>query len=139
MSWQHQQHQQQQRRASPTPDSGGHKYWFEVQRMFWHSKLGNLVLLPTASPLEIASADWDVKASFYRQCGVEAIFPEFSGSIVRGRFAQQRFSFEECKARHAEIVQRLCEEFRLDAEEEDYFDDSDSEDEECDYDSEEDE
>lgn len=39
---------------------------FEVQRMFWHSKLGNLVLLPAASPSDVASADWDVKADFYR-------------------------------------------------------------------------
>jgi hypothetical protein len=41
----------------------------------------------------------------YRQCRVETMFPEFSGPVVRGRFSLQRFSFEECKARHAELTQ----------------------------------
>ena len=39
---------------------------FEVQRMFWHSKLGNLILLPASSPADVSTADWEVKANFYR-------------------------------------------------------------------------
>ncbi|KAL6758897.1 hypothetical protein V8C86DRAFT_2584233 [Haematococcus lacustris] len=101
------------RRRSPATSTcdQGHKYWFDVQRNVWHGRLGNLVLLPLSTPAlaSIANADYDVKAAFYRQCGVESRFPEWSGSIVSGRFSSQRFSFEECKARHSQLVARLAE------------------------------
>lgn len=38
--------------------------------------------------------------------------------MVSGRFSHQKFSFEECKARHNELLERLTEEFRLDAQDE---------------------
>lgn len=44
-------------------------YWYEVQRMFWHGKLGNLVLLPSLAAAGVAgagahsltNADYDIK------------------------------------------------------------------------------
>jgi hypothetical protein len=41
---------------------------FEMQRMYWNGKLGNLVLLPLAMPglSTITNADYDAKAAHYR-------------------------------------------------------------------------
>jgi hypothetical protein len=40
------------------------------------------------------------------------LLPEFSGSLLpEGRFGAWRFSFDECKARHVELLGRLCETF----------------------------
>jgi hypothetical protein len=45
------------------------KYWYEVQRLFWQGKLGNLVLLPfeEAGGSAVATADYDVKAAYYKE------------------------------------------------------------------------
>ena len=42
---------------------------YEVQRLFWQGKLGNLILLPfeEAGAGAVASADYEAKAEFYRQ------------------------------------------------------------------------
>ncbi len=45
----------------------------------------------------------------YRSCGVESLLPEFSGSVVSGQYATYKFSFAECKARHAALHARLVE------------------------------
>ena len=40
-----------------------------MQRLFWQGKLGNLVLLPfeAAGAGEVATADYEAKAEYYRQ------------------------------------------------------------------------
>jgi hypothetical protein len=47
-----------------------YRHRFDVQRMLYASRLGNLILLPTiaqaGAALPIADADYDVKAAYYR-------------------------------------------------------------------------
>ena len=93
------------------------KYWYEVQRMFWHGKLGNLLLLPLGSApagstaASTSTSDYRVKVSFYRACGADSLFPQFSGGVVAaagaGAYARHNFSFEECKERHADLTSKL--------------------------------
>ena len=49
------------------------------------------------------------------QCGAEAQFPRFTGSVstAGGKYARHKFSFEECQARHADLVDRLAQVYRL--------------------------
>ena len=49
------------------------------------------------------------------QCGAERMFPRFSGSISRagGAYARHKFSAEECRQRHTDLVERLAEVFEL--------------------------
>lgn len=42
-------------------------------------------------------------------CGVEAVFPEWSGSVASGVYARNKFSAEECMARHVALVARIAE------------------------------
>jgi len=93
------------------------KYWYEVQRVYWQAKLGNLILLPRteARSSGIAEADYSVKAAFFKQCGAERLFPRFSGPVTAagGRYARQHFSFEECRQRHTELLEALCQVYHL--------------------------
>ncbi len=50
---------------------------------------------------------------------MEALLPEWSGAVVSGRFSRQRFSMEECKARHNGLHARLVEVLRLREDEDD--------------------
>jgi hypothetical protein len=98
------------------------KYWYEVSRLSAVAKLGNLLLYRPAGPTSaaaaaLAGAEYDEKAAYYRQCGVEAMFPEFSGAVVSGRYSATRFSFDEWRARHLDVIQRLEQVYGL-AEEE---------------------
>ncbi|KAG1657802.1 hypothetical protein FOA52_006578, partial [Chlamydomonas sp. UWO 241] len=108
------------RRTKTQEDGNGAedgKYWYEVQRLFWQAKLGNLVLLPLeeAGAREVASADWEAKAAFYRACGAQGAFPRFTGEVSRpgGRYSTTRFSFDECRARHTDLVAALTELYGL--------------------------
>ena len=49
------------------------------------------------------------------QSGAEALFPTFTGGVssIGGKYANHKFSFEECQARHADLVERLAEIFHL--------------------------
>ncbi|GLI60007.1 hypothetical protein VaNZ11_002069 [Volvox africanus] len=92
------------------------KYWYEVQRLNWHGKLGNMVLLPaTASSAGSATADYEVKAALWRQAGVASRLPGFTGPLVdeRGRYGRFRFCYDECRQRHADMLQYLIAEFEL--------------------------
>ncbi|GLC33427.1 hypothetical protein PLESTM_000070100 [Pleodorina starrii] len=92
------------------------KYWYEVQRLNWHGKLGNLVLLPaTAAGAASATADYDSKAAVWRQAGVVARLPGFTGPLVdeRGRYGRFRFCYDECRQRHADMLEFLVAEFEL--------------------------
>jgi hypothetical protein len=64
------------------------KYWYEVSRLQSVGKIGNLLLYRPAGPgaAQLASADFEDKAAYYRQCGVEAMLPAFSGAVVSGRY-----------------------------------------------------
>eukprot|EP00955_Chlamydomonas_euryale_P080038 363371-Chlamydomonas_euryale.AAC.12 len=93
------------------------RYWYEVQRVFWQGKLGNLVLLPLkeAGAKHVAAADYDTKAAFYQDCGAAAAFPRFTGEVARpnARYSCHRFSFEECRARHEDVVSSLAKVYEL--------------------------
>ncbi|GAX73020.1 hypothetical protein CEUSTIGMA_g472.t1 [Chlamydomonas eustigma] len=93
------------------------KYWYEVQRLFWQGKLGNLVLLPfeEAGGSAVASADYDVKAAYYKECGGESMFPNFTGAVSSptGRYGRHKFSFEDCQSRHADLVDMIAQTFQL--------------------------
>lgn len=96
------------------------QYWYEVQRMFWHAKLGNLVLLPaktagSGSGHGAATADYEGRAALWRQAGVASALPGFSGPLVAegGRYSRFRFAFDECRVRHADMLGRLVEVFEL--------------------------
>ncbi len=56
-----------------------------------------------------------MRSSMPLQCGAEALFPRFSGAVSApaGRYAQHKFSFEECRLRHADLVQRLASLYSL--------------------------
>ncbi|GFR49036.1 hypothetical protein Agub_g11060, partial [Astrephomene gubernaculifera] len=92
------------------------KYWYEVQRLHWHAKLGNLVLLPaTIASAAAATAEYDSKAGLWRRAGVAAALPGFTGPLLdeRGRYGRFKFSYEECRQRHADMLARLIEVFEL--------------------------
>ena len=100
-------------------DAGGdeHKYWYEIQRLFWQGKLGNLVLLPfeEAGASAVSSADYEAKAAYFRECGAEAMFPAFTGgvSVAGGKYSRHKFSFEDCQTRHYDLVEKLASIFCL--------------------------
>ncbi|PNH11515.1 hypothetical protein TSOC_001609 [Tetrabaena socialis] len=92
------------------------KYWYDVQRTQWHSKLGNLVLLPsTAASAAAATADYGAKAALWRQAGVQARMPGFTGPLVapEGRYGRFSFCFDECRTRHADMLEQLAAVFEL--------------------------
>ncbi|GIL83097.1 hypothetical protein Vretimale_11387 [Volvox reticuliferus] len=103
--------------AAASPSSSYEvKYWYEVQRLNWHGKLGNMVLLPaTASSAASATADYEVKAALWRQAGVASRLPGFTGPLVdqHGRYGRFRFCYDECRQRHADMLQYLIAEFEL--------------------------
>ncbi|MEW5317537.1 MAG: hypothetical protein WDW38_008825 [Sanguina aurantia] len=92
------------------------KYWYEVQRMFTHAKLGNLVLLPsTASSARLTSlSEYEAKASFYTSCGGTEAFPSFTG-VTTDRYGKYKFSYEEAQRRQMDIVTQLTKIFHLEA------------------------
>ena len=49
-----------------------------MQRLFWQGKLGNLVLLPfeAVGAGEVATADYEAKAEYYRQVWCEGGRPK---------------------------------------------------------------
>ncbi len=59
-----------------------------MSRLSALAKIGNLLLYRPAGPgaAQLGGLDFDDKAAYYRQCGVERMFPEFSGSVVSGRY-----------------------------------------------------
>lgn len=101
--------------ADNGPETFEVKYWYEVQRLNWHGKLGNLVLLPaTATSASSATADYDAKAALWRKAGVLTRLPGFTGPLVdeRGRYGRFRFCFDECRQRHAgECLMELSQMF----------------------------
>ncbi|EFJ52238.1 hypothetical protein VOLCADRAFT_103240 [Volvox carteri f. nagariensis] len=102
--------------ASAVPLSYEVKYWYEVQRLNWHGKLGNLVLLPaTTATAASATADYDAKVGLWRQAGVASRLPGFTGPLVdeRGRYGRFRFCHDECRQRHADMLEYLINEFEL--------------------------
>lgn len=103
--------------SGPSP-SYDVKYWFEVQRMQWHGKLGNLALLPATLAGAAAAgctADWEAKAELWRAAGVRERLPGFTWPVVdpQGRYGRFRFCFNECQQRHIDLMERLCDEFEL--------------------------
>lgn len=58
------------------------------------------------------------QVAFYRTSGAEAAFPRFTGEVSRpgGRYAAHRFSFDDCRARHADIVAELAMLYNLHSE-----------------------
>ena len=88
------------------------RYWYEVQRLFWSGKLGNLILLPMEQEgaSAVAMSDYDQKAAFYRDSGAAALFPVFSGNVANegGRYSRSKFSFDECQQRQVDLVERLA-------------------------------
>jgi hypothetical protein len=88
-----------------------------MQRLAWQSKLGNLALIPKglSGSQATASADFEIKAEFFRQSGAEAQFPTFSGGISapNGRYSKHKFSFDECRLRHADLLEILSDIFGL--------------------------
>lgn len=98
------------------------KYWFEVQRINWHAKLGNLVLLQPHAPraAQHSTAEYDEKAAFYRQSGSDRMFPRFTGALVgAGKYAETMFSFEACRQRQQDLLAVLCDIYQLKQEAED--------------------
>eukprot|EP00877_Chromochloris_zofingiensis_P012516 jgi/Chrzof1/7518/Cz02g26210.t1 len=94
------------------------KYWWEVQRAHWHNRIGNLILLQfSAQSLQSAgcqvSADFDSKLAYYRASGSEEHFPDFSGGVVSGNYGRDKFSPEEGRTRHGDILSRLAEVLKL--------------------------
>lgn len=99
-------------------DDGMVKYWFDVQRMMWHGRLGNLVLLEAGGPnsSDYALADYPVKAEHYAlRCRAGQMFPRFSGAVALpgGKYAAHKFSFEECRQRHQDVIAALAAHFNL--------------------------
>ena len=49
------------------------------------------------------------------QCGAEELLPRFSGAVSspNGRYARQRFSPDECRQRHADVVAALTTLYEL--------------------------
>ncbi|KXZ54535.1 hypothetical protein GPECTOR_4g600 [Gonium pectorale] len=93
------------------------KYWYEVQRLHWHGKLGNLVLLPAAaaSGAAAATADYDARAALWRAAGVGSRLPGFTGPLLqeRGRYGRFKFCYDECRQRHTDMLEYLAAEFEL--------------------------
>ena len=92
-----------------------------MQRSHWHNRLGNLVLLqPSARAARAAGlpggaappagADADAKLAYFAACGADEAFPLFTGGLVAGgKYGRDRFSPEEARARHADMLERLAE------------------------------
>ncbi len=77
---------------------------YDVQRLHFHAKLGNLVLLPaTGASGGAAGADFDAKAMLWRGAGAAARAPRFTGPLLApgARYARFRFCYDECRQRHA--------------------------------------
>lgn len=54
------------------------------------------------------TADIDAKLAYYAACGADEAFPEFTGGLVAGRYSRERFSPDDARARHADVVARLA-------------------------------
>ncbi len=67
------------------------------------------------APGSHTNADFEVKAAHWASCAADEHFPEFSGGVVApgGRYNRDKFSPEECRARHGDIITRLVEVFGL--------------------------
>ncbi len=100
--------------CQPTHSTTPRRY--EVQRSHWHNRLGNLVLLqPSAQASRLVAggaahlnSDIDAKLAYYAACGADEAFPEFTGGLVTGKYCRDKFSPEEARSRHADVVQRLA-------------------------------
>lgn len=52
-------------------------------------------------------ADLPAKLAHYAACGGDEAFPSFTGGLVTGHYTRDAFSPEECRQRHADILDRL--------------------------------
>jgi hypothetical protein len=59
------------------------------------------------------TADIDAKLLYYAACGAEEHFPDFSGGLVTGHYTRDKFSPEECRMRHGDLLARLAQRFDL--------------------------
>ena len=75
------------------------------------------MLLPfeEAGASAVTSADYEAKATYFRECGAEELFPAFTGGVsaADGKYARHKFSFEDCQLRHVDIMRKLIEIFDL--------------------------
>ena len=75
------------------------------------------MLLPfeEAGASAVSAADYEAKAAYFRECGAEALFPVYTGGVsaAGGKYAQHKFSFEDCQARHFDLINKLAEIFCL--------------------------
>eukprot|EP00798_Chlamydomonas_sp_ICE-L_P024183 gene24183-9774_t len=106
--------------SSSTPTDA--KYWYDMQRMHWHAKLGNLILYAAddGGMAHVETEDYDVKADADlmgfgdgMKKVANSMFPKFSGAVIaeKGAYAGNKFSFEECRQRHYDIMDSLKQQF----------------------------
>ncbi len=86
-------------------DGSESKYWYEVQRLGFQGKLGNLVLLPfeEAGAGAVATADYDVKAAYFRKVREAISAPLLSMSLCHVPLTFPLYSFPAPSA-----AQRKC-------------------------------